>query len=134
MIPPSGLGCANWPMNDYVSAILLRREGRTINVKRVYRHYREEPLMARRRGGRKRALGTQALATIPQGPNQPSSLDLIADALDDGRRFRVLNVVDDFSRECLARFVDMSLSDIPVVRELEAVMAGRGRPLMSVSD
>lgn len=89
-------------------AILLRREGRAINLKRVYRLYREERLMVRKRSGRKRALGTRAPATIPQGANQRWSLDFVSDALDDGRRFRVLNVVDDFSRECLACVVDTS--------------------------
>ena len=71
---------------------------------------------------------------MPQGANQRWSLDFVSDALDDGRRFRVLNVVDDFSRECLACVVDTSLSDTRVVRELEALMARRGRPLMIVSD
>lgn len=115
-------------------AILLRREGRAISLKRVYRLYKEERLMVRKRGGRKRALGTRAPATIPQGPNQRWSLDFVSDALDDGRRFRVLNVVDDFSRECLACVVDTSLSGTRVVRELEALMALRGKPLMIVSD
>ena len=56
----------------------------------------------RRRGGRKRALGTRAPMTLPQGPNQRWSLDFVSDMLADGRRFRVLVVVDDFTRECLA--------------------------------
>lgn len=115
-------------------AILLRREGRAINLKRVYRLYKEERLMVRKRGGRKRALGARAPATIPQGANQRWSLDFVSDALDDGRRFRVLNVVDDFSRECLACVVDTSLSGTRVVRELEALMVRRGKPLMIVSD
>jgi putative transposase len=115
-------------------AILLRREGRAINLKRVYRLYKEERLMVRKRGGRTRALGTRAPATIPQGANQRRSLDFVSDALNDGRRFRVLNVVDDFSRECLACAVDTSLSGARVVRELEALMARRRKPLMIVSD
>ncbi len=115
-------------------AILLRREGRAVNLKRVYRLYKEERLMVRKRGGRKRALGTRAPATIPQGPNQRWSLDFVSDALDDGRRFRVLNVVDDLSRECLACVVDTSLSGTRVVRELETLLARRGKPLMIVSD
>jgi putative transposase len=79
-------------------------------------------------------LGTRGPATIPQGPNQRWSLDCVSSALDDGRRFRVLNVVDDFSRECLACVVDTSLSGTRVVRELEALLALRGKPLMIVSD
>ncbi len=115
-------------------AILLRREGRAINLKRVHRLDEEERLMVRKRGGRKRALGTRAPATIPQGPNQRWSLDFVSDALDDGRRFRVLNVVDDLSRECLAWVVDTSSSGTRVVHESEALMARRGEPLMIVSD
>ena len=75
--------------------------------------------MVRKRGGRKRALGTRAPMTIPQGPNQRWSLDVAADVLSDGRRFRILVVVDDFSRECLALMVDNSLSGRRVARELD---------------
>ena len=71
---------------------------------------------------------------MPQGPNQRWSLDFIADQLVDGRRFRVLVVVDDFTRECLALVVDTSLSGQRVARELDALIALRGRPFMVVSD
>lgn len=81
--------------------ILLRREGIELNHKKLYRLYREERLMARKRGCRKRALGTRAPMTIPQGPNQRWSLDFVSDALASSRKFRVLTVVDDFSRECV---------------------------------
>ena len=57
--------------------------------------------------------------TVPQGPNQRWSLDFVADSLVDGRRFRVLVVVDDFTRECLALVVDTSLSGQRVARELD---------------
>jgi len=56
-------------------------------------------LKARRRGGRKRALGTKAPMTMPQGPNQRWSLDFVSDVFAGGRRFRILCVVDDFTRE-----------------------------------
>jgi putative transposase len=79
--------------------ILLRREGQEINHKKLFRLYREERLSVRRRGGRKRALGTRAPMTLPQAPNQRWSLDFVSDVLSDGRRFRVLVVVDDFTRE-----------------------------------
>jgi putative transposase len=69
-----------------------------------------------------------------QGLNQRWSLDFIADQLVDGRRFRVLVVVDDSTRECLALVVDTSLSGQWVARELDALIALRGRPLMVVSD
>ena len=95
---------------------------------------REERLMVQRRGGRKRALGTRAPMTIPQGPNQRWSLDFVSDVLADGRRFRVLVVVDDFTRECLALVVDTSLSGVRVARELDRLAELRGLPLMIVSD
>lgn len=66
--------------------------------------------------------------TIPQGPNQRWSLDFIADAFSDGRRFRILTVVDDFTREYLALVADTSLSDARVARELDGLLARRGRP------
>jgi putative transposase len=115
-------------------AIMLRREGVRMNLKKVYRLYKEERLMVRRRGGRKRALGTRAPMTMPQGANQRWSLDFVSDALNDGRRFRVLAVVDDFTRECLATVADTSLSGHRVVRELGEIIARRGKPCMIVSD
>lgn len=115
-------------------AIMLGREGMRMNLKKVYRLYKEERLMVRRRGGRKRALGTRAPMTLPQGPNQRWSLDFLSDALNDGRRFRVLAVVDDFTRECLATVVDTSLSGHRVVRELGEIIGRRGKPCMIVSD
>jgi len=114
--------------------ILLRREGIAQNHKKLFRLYREERLTVRRRGGRKRALGTRAPMTLPQGPDQRWSLDFVADQLVDGRRFRVLVVVDDFTRECLALVVDTSLSGQRVAREVDALIAVPGQPLMVVSD
>lgn len=114
--------------------ILLAREGMTMNHKKLLRLYREEGLMVRRRRGRKRATGTRALMAIPQGPNQRWSLDFVADALSWGRRIRALAVVDDFTREALALVVDTSIGGVRVVRELDAVIARRGRPSMIVSD
>lgn len=63
---------------------------------------------------------------IPQGPNQRWSLDFVSDALADGRRFRILCVIDDFSRKCLATVVDTSLSGHRVVRELDRIAEMRG--------
>jgi putative transposase len=114
--------------------ILLRREGLVVNHKRLFRPYREERLTVRKRGGRKRALGTRAPLTIPQGPNQRWSLDFASDVLNDGRHFRVLVVVDDFSRECLALVVDSSLSGRRVARELDRIAELRGQPLQIVRD
>jgi putative transposase len=72
--------------------------------------------------------------TVPQGADHRWSLDFVADALADGRRFRVLCVVDDFTREALATVVDTSIGGARVVRELERLMAGRRPPAMIVSD
>jgi len=79
-----------------------------MNDKKFRWLYREERL--RRRGGRKRALGTRASLTAPQGLNQGWSLDFLSDASIDGRRFGILAVVDDFTRECLALVADSSLA------------------------
>ena len=115
--------------------VLLRREGHAVNRKRIQRIYREERLTVRKRGGRKRALGTRAPMAIPQGPNQRWSLDFVSDTLISGRRIRILAVVDDFTRECLALVADTSLSGARVARELDAIIAVRGGPpLMIVSD
>ena len=114
--------------------ILLKRAGIEVNHKRVFRLYREERLTVRRRGGRKRAIGTRAPMAIPQGPGQRWSVDFVADVLSDGRRFRILAVVDDFTRECLALVVDTSLSGVRVARELDRIVRERGCPCMIVSD
>jgi len=114
--------------------VLLRREGLHMNHKKLRRLYREERLQVRRRGGRKRALGTRAPMTVPQGPNQRWSLDFLSDAFSDGRRFRILAVVDDFTRECLCLVADTSLSGQRVARELDAITVRRGRPVSVVSD
>ena len=114
--------------------ILLGREGVRLNHKRLRRLYAEERLQVRRRAGRKRALGTRAPMAIPQGPNQRWSLDFASDAMAEGRRFRILAVVDDFSRECLCLVADTSLGGLRVARELDGLVARRSRPTMIVSD
>jgi putative transposase len=113
---------------------MLEREGHTLNHKKLYRLYREERLMVRRRRGRKRALGTRAPMTLPIRINQRWSLDFVSDTLSDGRRFRILCIVDDFSRECLAATVDTSLGGVRVVRELERLVDERAMPETVVSD
>lgn len=115
-------------------AIMLRREGKGMNLKKVYRLYREEGLTVRKRGGRKRAAGHAGAGGGPAGANQRWSLDFVSDSLACGRRFRTLNVIDDYSRECLACIVDTSLSGRRVVRELAAIAERRGLPCMVVSD
>ena len=114
--------------------VMLGREGIHMNHKKFRRLYAEERLQVRRRGGRKRALGTRAPMVLPQGPNQRWSLDFLSDTLTDGRRFRILAVVDDFTRESLCLVADTSLSGARVARELDTVIAHRGKPLSLVSD
>ncbi|WGR93648.1 IS3 family transposase [Bradyrhizobium sp. ISRA443] len=114
--------------------VLLKREGYRVNHKKLFRLYREEKLAVRRRGGRKRAIGTRAPMTVPMAPNERWSLDFVSDQLTDGRRFRVLTVVDDCTRECLALVADTSLSGIRVARELDRLVIERGKPKMVVSD
>ncbi len=88
----------------------------------------------RKRGGRKRALGTRAPMLVPLMPNQRWSLDFVSDQFTDCRRFRVLTVVDDCTRECLGLIADTSLSGLRVARELHQIIAQRGSPKMIVSD
>ncbi len=114
--------------------LLLCREGLRLNRKKLYRLYKEERLRVRKRGGRKRALGARAPMAVPQEVNQRWSLDFVSDALVDSRRFRILAVIDDFSRECLALVADNSLSGIRVARELDRVAELRGTPCLIVSD
>ncbi len=108
--------------------VLLRREGYVVNHKRLFRLYRQERLMVRRRGGRKRAVGTRAPMMLPDGPNVRWSLDFVHDQLGDGRRLRVLAIVDDCTRECLALVADTSISGVRVARELDRLVAARGKP------
>ena len=114
--------------------ILLCRDGITINRKKTQRLYREEGLTVRRRKGRRRATGSRAPAPVLALPNQRWSLDFVHDQLVTGRRFRVLNIVDDVTRECLRAVVDTSISGRRVVRELTDLIAERGKPKMIVSD
>ena len=114
--------------------IMLERQGWQVNQKKIRRLYREEKLQVKRRGGRKRALGTRRPMLVPNRPNERWSLDFVSDAFTDGRRFRILAIVDDFSRECLGLVADTSLSGLRVTRELSAIMRRRGRPKTIVSD
>src|SRR5262245_53041289 len=82
----------------------------------------------------KRLKALRAPIAVPQGANQRWSLDFASDALSDGRRFRILTIVDDFTRECLALIADTSLSGLRVVREVDALIAVRGCPTICVSD
>jgi len=114
--------------------ILLRREGEPSGINRIYRLYKEEGLAVRKRRGRRRAVGLRAPILAEAKLNARWSLDFIHDQMTNGRRFRVLNIVDDVTRECLAAVPDTSISGLRVARELDAIIAARGRPCMVVSD
>ena len=114
--------------------LMLERQGIKLNPKKLYRLYKEERLTVRKRGGRKRALGTRAPMVVPQDRNLRWSLDFVADTLVSGRRFRILTLVDDFTRECLGLVVDTSLTGLRVARELDRIAELRGYPCMIVSD
>jgi putative transposase len=114
--------------------VMLDRQGIVMNLKKLRRLYREEKLTVRKRGGRKRALGTRRPLALPSRPNERWSLDFVSDAFTDGRRFRVLAVVDDFTRECLCLVADTSLSGARLARELDSLIARRGKPRTIVSD
>lgn len=114
--------------------VLLRQEGLVLNRKRTQRLYREEGLSVCRRRGRKRATGARAPLLLPALPNTRWSIDFVHDQLACGRRVRILNIIDDVTKECLAAVADTSISGKRVARELDAVVARRGRPGMVVSD
>jgi transposase InsO family protein len=114
--------------------VLLRREGEPSGINRIYRLYREEGLAVRKRRARRRAVGTRAPILVEAKVNARWSLDFVHDQLAGGRRFRILNVVDDVTRECLAAIPDTSISGRRVARELTALIEQRGKPGLVVSD
>ena len=109
-----------------LAVLLSRTEGRPVNHKRVYRLYREEGLQVRRRKRKRVAWPRSQKAQVPTRPNQRWSMDFVHDATAGGRVFRTLNVVDDFTRECLAIEVDTSLPGLRVARVLNRLAIERG--------
>jgi putative transposase len=114
--------------------ILLRQDGERSGVNRIYRLYREEGLTVRKRRARRRAVGSRAPILVETAANARWSLDFVHDQFASGRRFRILNIVDDVTRECLAAIPDTSISGRRVARELTALIKRRGKPGMIVSD
>jgi len=109
--------------------VMLRREGHRDNVKRVYRLYREEGLSLRlKRPRRNKAAKLRQPKQLAHAMNEIWSMDFVADALFDGRKLRMLTVVDLFTRECLAIEVGQSLKGEDVVRTLSDVCVQRGLP------
>ena len=114
--------------------VLLRQQGETSGINRIYRLYREEGLVVRKRRARRRAVGARAPILVEARPNARWSLDFVHDQFACGRRFRILNIVDDVTRECLAAIPDTSISGRRVARELTTIVARRGKPGSIVSD
>ena len=114
--------------------LLLRREGETVNRKRVYRVYHAAGLAVRRKQRKRVAQASRQPRVTPQAANEQWSMDFMSDSLADGRSFRVLNVVDDATREALATVVDTSLPGARVVRVLSALVAKRGKPIRITVD
>ena len=113
---------------------MLRREGYEVNHKRVYRIYVEEQLWVRKRRRKRRIAMPRVAMRAPTTTNEVWSMDFVSDALGTGRRFRTLNIVDDFSREAPAIEVDTSLSGVRVTRVLDRLKIERGLPLHIRSD
>ncbi len=114
--------------------VLLRREGEPSGINRIYRLYREEGLTVRKRRARRKAVGTRAPILVEARPNARWSLDFVHDQFANGRRFRILNIVDDVTKECLGAIPETSISGQRVARELTAIVERRGKPGMIVSD
>ena len=114
--------------------VLLRREGFGVNLKRIYRLYTQEGLTVRRRKRRRRVPRGVPRLGAPTRINERWSLDFVLDVLDDGRRFRILTVVDDFTRACLAIDVDTSIGGRRVAEVLQRLIDTREKPAMLVTD
>jgi putative transposase len=114
--------------------IILKRSGMKINHKRVYRIYRICGLKVLKRGGRKKALGTRKIELFVTKPNEKWAIDFVHDALSDGRKIRLLTIIDIFTRECLGIVVDTSLSGHRVIRALEQLIEQKGKPEGIMSD
>ena len=114
--------------------LMLEREGIEMNHKKLRRLYKDEGLAVKRRRGRKRAMGTRVPQEVPRSPNERWSLDFLSDVFEPGRRFRILAVIDDCTRESLALVADTSLSGRRVARELDNLVRLYGKPTSIVSD
>jgi transposase InsO family protein len=114
--------------------ILLREQGEPSGINRIYRLYREEGLTVRKRKARRKAIGTRTPILVEAKVNARWSLDFVHDQFAQGRRFRILNIVDDVTRVCLAAIPDISISGKRVAHELTMLIGTRGKPQMIVSD
>jgi putative transposase len=115
-------------------AVLMRRQGFKDNLKRIHRVYREEKLQVKVRRRRKTARWRGDKPLPATRPNERWSMDFMSDQLANGRTIRVFNVVDDFTRQCLAMEVDTSLGGGRVTRVLDRLVARHGHPQRIVMD
>jgi putative transposase len=106
----------------------LWNKGFEWNHKRIYRVYTDMKLNIRRRAKRRLPERVKQSLAVPTAPNQIWSIDFMSDCLEDGRRVRLLNIIDDFNRESLAIEVDTSLPSLRVIRVLERLITQRGCP------
>jgi putative transposase len=113
---------------------LIAREGVVANHKRVHRIYREAGLQVRRRQRKRITRNARVALPPPSRRGERWSMDFMRDTLADGRAFRALNIVDDFTRECVAIEVDRSLPGARVVRVLERLQATMTLPRIIVVD
>jgi putative transposase len=113
---------------------LIRREGFAVNHKRVERLYREEGLSLRRRRTRKRRSHLRVVRERPSAANHTWAMDFVHDSLLNGRRFRALTIIDQWSRECPAIEVNVSLTGERVASALERLRVTRGLPTVIQSD
>jgi len=112
---------------------MLRAKGLVRNHKRTYRIYREEGLQVRTKR-RKKLTRPRVPMEVPSALNQRWSMDFVSDQLDNGRRIRVFNLVDDYSRECVMQIVDFSISGERLGRELDRLAWSRQLPRTIVCD
>lgn len=114
--------------------VMLRREGWKVNTKRVYRIYREENLGVRTAKRKKRSSHLRVALPQPTRPNQRWSMDFVSDRLADGRWFRILTVVDQYTRECLCAYADRSQTGEKVVVQMKRLTVLRGVPESITTD
>jgi putative transposase len=113
---------------------MLQAEKLVVNPKRTYRIYREEKLQVRTKRRKRLAKRPRVEMPVPDAPTQRWSMDFVSDQLATGRRFRILNVVDDYTRECVLQVVDFSISGERVARALNGLADTDGLPVQIVSD
>jgi putative transposase len=114
--------------------VMLRREGWVVNAKRIYRLYRQEALQVRTAKRAKRAAHVRVCLPVATRLNQRWSMDFVSDRFADGRWFRILTVVDQYTRECLCAYADRSQTGDKVVEQLKRQVALRGAPESITTD